>query len=695
MQADPTAYLRVYLSDGAFTTLPITATTTAWQVCVTIAKKHLLKETQQPHQQPRTAQPHTAAAPYRELDDNIHIEDEAASAAAAQQTAAAPLPAAPSSSSCSAASSVSEYSWLHDYALFLHHSSSAGSGDDRRLAAEERLLSTLQQMAGGGQTDQYRLFFKQLAEVNDSDSDEQEREQEEEAEERQLDEAEALLQLQQRRFHAQCVGYLDRRMSVSSWKQRWFVLQQGRLICYKSHQSNPHTPLSSISVTDSIISPLSLYSSLSLSAPSPSQQPAVFEISTQQKIYYLRCHSQADMQRWIERLRSQTRVERENEEMTQLQAELDAAALSESEQDERRRREMTQGVEGVLYDDSGCDWLCKLAMEQRTVRELLCWMDLQVWFFVQRRARGAAAAQAAARHAGAAAGWTAGSAGDGSSQRRRRASSASVHSASPPGSLGSSASPAHHSIIRRPSMNASTQAYIAASASSSASSTPPSQHPTVLPRRRRSSSTSSGSSAAGAAHSATQPPSSFLPTLSASLIYSRYIEEGSEMEVQLPASVRQEMREAVLAADGEREAAVLAEVEVAVRETLGQLLYERWLREALRFALMEMPVKGGTMYAHHPWKFVMRVRRREEREEREREQEERSREEQEEAERERRRQLLLHERRRASIAAIKPRADDSDGEERKAAGDSRPPSALQSRRASLTRRVSSRGLILL
>jgi hypothetical protein len=168
------------------------------------------------------------------------------------------------------------------------------------------------------------------------------------------------------------------------------------------------------------------------------------------------------------------------------------------------------------------------------------------------------------------------------------------------------------------------------------------------------------------------------------------------MEVQLPASVRQDMREAVLTADGEREAAVMAEVEVAVRETIGQLLYDRWLSEALRFALMSMPVKGGTMYAHHPWKFVMRVRKREEREEREREEEERSREEQEEAERERRRVLLLHERRRASIAAIKPRREDGDGEERKtAASGSGQPSALQSRRASLTRRVSSRGLILL
>ena len=657
-----------------------------------IAKKHLVKERAAAQQQPlpRTAQPHPSTT-YSELDDNIHIDSPTSS----DEQKAEDGPPPPSHS----ADSADDFSWLHDYALFLHHVGSTSS-EDRKLSDNERLLDVQEGLRAQGATDRYRFYFKQLSEINDSSGEEDDGVEPMGMQSTSTSSSSSssssaantstssglsslhpssllplpdpVYQQRLRRFHGSHCGYLERRVGVSSWKQRWFVLQGSKLYCYKSHSSNPHTPLSSIAVTDSLVSPLPLYSSLSLSSPA---SPFVFEISTTQKIFYLRSSSSSDMARWIDALKGSTRVERENEEIDEAQGELDRLAKAEADEDERRRREMLQGVEGVLYDDSGCNWLCKLAMEEKKYRELLAWMDIQVWFFVQRRHRADSGqwATATMREAGAVGGraGTAGTVG-----RRRRSSSASMHT--PPGSVGSSStSPARGSLMRRPSINASTLTYIA-------STTPPTSSSSVL-RRRRSSSSASQPGTPSPPSGSSLPPSSFLPSLSTSLIYSRYIEAGSEMEVSLPPSLPGLLRSHILNESSDEEA-VMREIEVALRESIGRDLYERWLTDCLGVALMGMPVAGGTFYGHHPWKFVMRMRRKEEREEREREDEERRREEDEERERERRKAEMKLERRR-SVGRIKLQQDNDD---EKKNGD-----GIHSRRASLARKVSSRGLILL
>ena len=727
-------YIRIYLSDGTFTTLPITSTTTAWQAMLTIAKKQRLRDQLQQRNAAFTSTPLTStsrhAQPQHYNSDNIHIDDSTTDSPAATPTASAArsstsisTPPKQQSAATGGATAAEEddYGWLHDYALFLHHSSDPHSHNDRRISEHEQLITLLHHLQQQGQTALYRLYFKQLAAVNDSDDDEDalQMEEKEEAEE---DAAQQLYQQQCKRFHAQHVGYLDRRMSGSSWKERWFVLQQSKLYTYKSHTSNPLTPLSSINIADSIIAPLPLYSSLSLTSPTTAGGAAgggggsCFEINTQQKIYYFRTKTQPAMDDWIAHLKQHTRVERDNEDIERLQFDIEKVAEVESVEDERRRREMSVGVEGVLTDESGCEWLCKLSMEQRQTRELLCWMDVQVWFFVQRRAKlaGGAGINGGGGGAGSVSGSATGpssrrgSIGDGSSggrrdsvlgeMRRRRTSSASMHSMSPPSPVGSnSSSPARSgSLMRRPSFNATTLTYVA--------STPPNASIHSRLTRRRSSS---AASSAGHAPHATVPPSSYLPTLSTTLIYSRYIEPGSEMEVDIPEQVRADYQDMLAppspsaASAGqsaeqqsaEREEQVMHELEAALRDKIAEQLYAAWQLDCMQYALMRLPVAGGTMYAHHPWRFVLRERRREEREEREREEEERRREEEEEAELRRRMEHVRKERRRSASGFIRTQRPDEEAEEHKAA--SAGASAGHSRRASLTHRVTSKALSLL
>ena len=718
----PQGYIRIYLSDGTFTTLPITATTTAWQACLTIAKKQRLRDTLHHHNTaftaanntpltstPRTQQPQH----YHQLDDNIHQDD----TASATDTPPATTPLQTPTKGSGLAGEEEEYGWLHDYALFLHHAADTHSHNDRRISEHEQLITLLHHLQQQGQTAQYRLYFKQLAAVNDSDDDDDTLQQEEK-EEAEEDAAHQLYTQQCKRFHAQHVGYLDRRMSGSSWKERWFVLQQSKLYTYKSHTSNPLTPLSSINITDSIIAPLPLYSALSLTTPTPSTTTAAaggsggagscFEINTQQKIYYFRTKTATAMDDWIAHLRQHTRVERDNDDIERLQFDIEKVAEVESVEDERRRREMSVGVEGVLTDESGCEWLCKLAMEQRQTRELLCWMDVQVWFFVQRRAKLAGGGGGMNGSApGTGPNSRRGSIGDGSGggrrdsvlgeMRRRRTSSASLNSVTPPSPTNSSPATRPGNLMRRPSFNATTLTHF--------SSTPPTMATQGKLTRRRSSS-----SASSASHSSnpTVPPSSYLPTLSTTLIYSRYIEPGSEMEVDLPDQLRADYHDMLTppspsasAANhtldqqlAEREEHVMHELEAALRDRIAEQLYAAWQLDCMQYALMRLPVAGGTMYAHHPWRFVLRERRREEREEREREEEERRRDEEEEAEVRRRMEHVRKERRRSAAGFIRPpRPADEDGEERKVVAGG-PAAANRNRRMSLTHRVSSKGLLL-
>ena len=716
-------YIRIYLSDGTFTTLPITSTTTAWQACLTIAKKQRLREQMQQRNVAFTSAPltstsrHAQPQHYQDIDDNIHIDESTTDSPAATPTAASSKtahlsPKQSNSAKDAAGATEDDYSWLHDYALFLHHNSDPHSHNDRRVSEHEQLITLLHHLQQQGQTAQYRLYFKQLAAVNDSDEDD-ETLQAEEKEEAEEDAAQQLYLQQCKRFHAQHVGYLDRRMSGSSWKERWFVLQQSKLYTYKSHTSNPLTPLSSISIADSIIAPLPLYSSLSLTSPTGGVGGggSCFEINTQQKIYYFRTKTAQSMDEWIVHLRQHTRVERDNEDIERLQFDIEKVAAVESAEDERRRREMSVGVEGVLTDESGCEWLCKLAMEQRQTRELLCWMDVQVWFFVQRRSKIAEGAGMYGGGAGSVSGGGTGpnsrrgSIGDGSGGgrrdsvagefRRRRASSssASIHSVSPPSPGGSnnSSSPARSgSLMRRPSINAATLTYF--------SSTPPNApiHNHKLTRRRSSSSASS----AGHLSHTTVPPSSYLPTLSTTLIYSRYIEPGSEMEVDVPEQVQLDYQELLAPPSpsqhaseqqlNEHEEQVMHELEAALREKIAEQLYAAWQLDCMQYALMRLPVAGGTMYAHHPWRFVLRERRREEREEREREEEDRRREEEEEAELRRRMEHVKRERRRSASGFIRSQRADEDAEEQKAVSGG----VSHSRRASLTHRVASKALLI-
>lgn len=668
---------------------------------------------------------HAQPQHYQDIDDNIHIDDSTSDSPAATPTAkhstanqTPPKPSSGSGDGASAAAAEEDYSWLHDYALFLHHNSDPHSHNDRRISEHEQLITLLHHLQQQGQTAQYRLYFKQLAAVNDSDDDDDTLQQEEK-EEAEEDAAHQLYQQQCKRFHAQHVGYLDRRMSGSSWKERWFVLQQSKLYTYKSHTSNPLTPLSSISIADSIIAPLPLYSSLSLTSPTGSSGGggggSCFEINTQQKIYYFRTKTAQAMDDWVLHLRQHTRVERDNEDIERLQFDIEKVAEVESVEDERRRREMSVGVEGVLTDESGCEWLCKLAMEQRQTRELLCWMDVQVWFFVQRRAKLTSGGGMNGGGAGSVSGSGTGpnsrrgSVGDGSSGgrrdsvlgefRRRRASSASQQSASPDDVGSNSASPARsNSLMRRPSFNAATLTYLASTPPNAASS----HSHTKLTRRRSSSSASS----AGQSSNSTVPPSSYLPTLSTTLIYTRYIESGSEMEVDIPEQVRTDYQDMLAPPSpsshsaepqqsAEREAQVMQEVEAALRDRIAEQLYAAWQLDCMQYALMRLPVAGGTMYAHHPWRFVLREKRREEREEREREEEERRREEEEEAELRRRMEHVKKERRRSASGFIRPQRADEDGEEHKASAGGAGAGAGHSRRASLTHRVASKALMLI
>ena len=713
------SYIRIYLRDGTFTTLPLTATTTAWQACLTIAKKQRLREQMQLRNAAFTHTPltstsrHAQPVHYQDIDDNIHLDDSQVDSPAVSpaskgkgSTAAQTPPngkQASSGDATSAAAADDDYGWLHDYALFLHHTADAHSHNDRRISEHEQLITLLHGLQQQGQTTLYRLYFKQLAAANDS-SDDEEAAAAEEKEEAEEDAAHALYVAQCGKFHAQHVGYLDRRMSGSSWKERWFVLQQSKLYTYKSHTSNPLTPLSSFTIADSIIAPLPLYSSLSLTQPGSGGVGggACFEINTQQKIHYFRARTAQLMDEWIGALRQHTRVERDNDDIERLQFDIERVAQAESVEDERRRREMAVGVEGVLTDESGCEWLCKLAMEQRQTRELLCWMDVQVWFFVQRKAKlaGGAGINGAGSLSGGATGPSSrrGSIGDGSGggrrdsvlsdNRRRRTSSASINSFSPPsptaGSNGSSPA-ARSSLTRRPSINANTLTYF--------SSTPPTSSSNYGKLTRRRSS-SSASSAAGQTVHAAVPPSSYLPTLSNALIYARYIEPGSEMEVDIPEQVRVDCADVLQAqqAGGEREEQVMQELEAALREKVAEQLYAAWQLDCMQYALMRLPVAGGTMYAHHPWRFVLRERRREEREEREREEEERRRDEEEEAELRRRMEVVRKERRRSASGFLRQQRAEEDGEETKAASGGS--SVGHSRRASLTRRVSNKALLL-
>ena len=655
---------------------------------------------------------HAQPQHYQDIDDNIHIDESTIDSPTGKSSAATSTPTKQVSSSSDAAGAAEDdHSWLHDYALFLHHSADHHSHNDRRISEHEQLITLLHHLQQQGQTAQYRLYFKQLAAVNDSDDDD-ETLQQEEKEEAEEDAAHQLYLQQCKRFHAQHVGYCDRRMSGSSWKERWFVLQQSKLYTYKSHTSNPLTPLSSINITDSIIAPLPLYSSLSLTSPTGGAGGggggSCFEINTQQKIYYFRTKTQAAMDEWIVQLRQHTRVERDNEDIERLQFDIEKVAEVESVEDERRRREMSVGVEGVLTDESGCEWLCKLAMEQRQTRELLCWMDVQVWFFVQRRAKMAGGGRFNGGGAGSVSGSVTapssrrGSIGDGSSggrrdsvlgeARRRRASSASLNSVSPPSP--SSTSPARTALMRRPSFNAATLTYV--------SSTPPNVSTHSKLTRRRSSS--SASSASHPSHPSTVPPSSYLPTLSTTLIYTRYIEWGSEMEVDIPEQVRIDYQDMLTPPSPSSQPAdhqssdveeqVMHELEAALREKIAEQLYAAWQLDCMQYALMRLPVAGGTMYAHHPWKFVLRERRREEREEREREEDERRREEEEEAELRRRMEHVRKERRRSASGFIRPHRADEDGEEHKAPAGAGV-GVGHSRRASLTHRVASKALLLI
>lgn len=282
--------------------------------------------------------------------------------------------------------------------------------------------------------------------------------------------------------------------------------------------------------------------------------------------------------------------------------------------------------------------------------------------------------------------------------RRRRTSSASMHSASPPSPNGSSSPARSGSLMRHPSFNAATLTYI--------STTPPTTTSHSKLTRRRSSSSASSSS-----HSSNpNVPSSYLPTLSATLIYSRYIESGSEMEVDIPDQLRADYHDMItppspsaaassspgveLQLAAEREEHVIHELEAALRDKIAEQLYAAWQLDCMQYALMRLPVAGGTMYAHHPWRFVLRERRREERDEREKEEELRRAEEAEEAEVRRRMEVVRKERRRSASGFINRPQQQQDAEEHKVVAGGA--GAGRARRMSLTHRVSvsNKGLLL-